>query len=380
MSNSATAPVRAEHRGRERGARGPAGRLVVGDHVGQPAAEAAQAVRRAGLRPGLDRSLGCDANLVGLIVAQDPPAGGELARNAMVTLYVAAPGPALTQETAEPDIHRDDQPARFLIAAEAELGQTDAAPPQESARRPRKPRLAAGARTEAFEPPSEPKAPIQQSAGREEPPLGQEPTAPRWDVQPYAEEPRSHAFQEAVLPETGEQELPHEEFTVHREDVFAGRAGELPAWRRVYPRKGVAATLRRPLAWAAAHPVLATTTCAMLIVWAAIAVMSTLAGRPSHTPSASAISRREPDTRFPKTTGGRVPARARTVRPTSSGSAGTQDRAAPPRPAPAKAGRRTARPVKASVQPASGSPPSSPPGAVRAPSVPAQSSGGPFSP
>jgi len=49
-------------------------------------------VRRAGLCPGLDRSFGCEAELIGLVVAQEPAAGSDLARNGMVTLYVAAPG------------------------------------------------------------------------------------------------------------------------------------------------------------------------------------------------------------------------------------------------------------------------------------------------
>jgi hypothetical protein len=58
----------------------------------QPAGDAAQGVRRSGLCPGLDRSFGCEAELIGLVVAQEPAAGSDLARNGMVTLYVAAPG------------------------------------------------------------------------------------------------------------------------------------------------------------------------------------------------------------------------------------------------------------------------------------------------
>ena len=54
---------------------------MVGEYVGQLAADAAQAVRRAGLKPGLDRSFGCEPELLGLVVAQDPVAGSDLARN-----------------------------------------------------------------------------------------------------------------------------------------------------------------------------------------------------------------------------------------------------------------------------------------------------------
>ena len=80
------------------------GSLIVGDHVGQPAATAAQAVRRAGLRPGLDRSFGHPTEETGRIVAQEPAAGSEITRNAMVTLYVAAPGPESAPAGEEPTL------------------------------------------------------------------------------------------------------------------------------------------------------------------------------------------------------------------------------------------------------------------------------------
>ena len=79
--------------------------LVVGDHVGAPAGDAAQAVRRAGMRPALDRSFGHSAAETGTVVEQDPAAGSEVARNAMVTLYVAAPQPgAPVDSTGEPGV------------------------------------------------------------------------------------------------------------------------------------------------------------------------------------------------------------------------------------------------------------------------------------
>jgi hypothetical protein len=78
----------------------PRGNVLVGEYVGRTAVDAAQAVRRVGLRPGLERSLGCEPELVGQVVAQEPPPGSELARNSMVTLYVGAPGPAPSDDGA----------------------------------------------------------------------------------------------------------------------------------------------------------------------------------------------------------------------------------------------------------------------------------------
>jgi hypothetical protein len=51
---------------------------------------------RAGLRASAADearcSLGCEPEVIGRVVAQHAPAGAELARNVIVTLYVAAPG------------------------------------------------------------------------------------------------------------------------------------------------------------------------------------------------------------------------------------------------------------------------------------------------
>jgi len=110
--------------------------------VGEPAGQAAQAVRRAGLRPGLDRSFGCAPELVGQVVAQEPPAGGELPRNGLVTLFVAAPG-AGPQETVEPAANVTPRPSEDE--------------PSPRARRRRKRGLAGGAPRIA---PSPPPAPV----------------------------------------------------------------------------------------------------------------------------------------------------------------------------------------------------------------------------
>ena len=102
---------------------GPSGRQVVGEYVGQPAGDAAQAVRRAGLCPGLDRSFGCEPELIGLVVAQEPVAGSDLARNGMVTLYVAAPGsgPMDEEPAASEIVSGASAPARAMaVLAEVE--------------------------------------------------------------------------------------------------------------------------------------------------------------------------------------------------------------------------------------------------------------------
>ena len=83
-------------------ARSAVGRIEVSDHVGEPAGRAAQAVRRSGLRPALERSFGYDTELVGSVVAQEPAAGGELARGGTLTLFVAAPAPPRPTEPQPP--------------------------------------------------------------------------------------------------------------------------------------------------------------------------------------------------------------------------------------------------------------------------------------
>lgn len=80
----------------------PGGRAIVADYVGCAASEATQAIRRAGLRPGLERSYGYVAELTGQVVSQEPEAQSELPRGSLVRIYVAAPAP---QEL--PDSTRD---------------------------------------------------------------------------------------------------------------------------------------------------------------------------------------------------------------------------------------------------------------------------------
>jgi hypothetical protein len=64
-----------------------------------PAAQAAVAVRRAGLRPALERTFHWGEDTHGLVVAQEPPAGSEVALDSTVLLFISAPG----ERRSEPD-------------------------------------------------------------------------------------------------------------------------------------------------------------------------------------------------------------------------------------------------------------------------------------
>ncbi len=246
---------------------GPSGRQVVGDYVGQHASDAAQAVRRAGLRPGLDRSFGCAPELVGQVVEQEPTAGSDLARNGLVTLYVAAPG------VAEIAAEEHPAPASSPVPAALDAPDEDALSSAEPRRR-RKPGRATRA-PQVFGAAPAPVAPggrrssgarAQDAETASEAESDTEPAcAPAW---PSEEEPREEVGDEGA----GDQLT--EEFVVHVDDLFAGR--ERPAWRRVYPRRGLRVQL-------AGHPWLVGIVGVMLAAWVVVGVAAALAG---HSPSA----------------------------------------------------------------------------------------------
>jgi hypothetical protein len=213
---------------------GPAGRLAVGEYVGHLAAQAAQAVRRAGLRPGLDRSFGCSPKLLGQVVAQEPPAGSELARNGLVTLYVAAPSVPQAEEN--------------------DVGDVEEHPP--------------------FEEPAD--APSEQDTLE-------------WDLPSPAEPVCSD--EEGQHEESGEQwadgELTDEELVAQVDDLFAGRVTSgRGGWRRAYPprsTRGVRARL-------AEHPWLIRAVGGMLAAWAVVGGAAALAGHPTSTKHAHVAS------------------------------------------------------------------------------------------
>jgi hypothetical protein len=223
---------------RDQQARGGAtrGRLLVTDYVGQTAADAAQAIRRAGLRPGLERSLGCEPELFGQVVAQEPPAGSELARNAMVTLYVAAPGAAAADDAPAGQAAPSSQPA---VPASATAEQAFSAgngirQAKPTLRRRRKPRPAERSPRFSDTPPApvRPEADLAHVASSV---LTDGELTKEWvsHDEPLSAAPDTSELREETLDEYGDHEKSHEKFVVHADNVFAGRAGV--TWRRVYP-------------------------------------------------------------------------------------------------------------------------------------------------
>jgi PASTA domain len=195
-------------------------RLVVGDYVGQMAAGAAQAVRRTGLRPGLERSLGCEPEAVGHVLAQEPAAGSELARNTVVTLYVGAPGAAANGDQGGEQAAREVEHQPQAATEETPLapGEPQVLPTERRRRKPRPPMLGSAALALDGDP-------RQQWIGSA-------------DIAP-SEAPDQHEPQDEALDDPeDERRLTHadEELVTHADDVLAGRAGS--PWRRVYPSRG----------------------------------------------------------------------------------------------------------------------------------------------
>ena len=230
---------------------GSTGRQIVGDYTGQRAGDAAQAVRRAGLRPGLERSFGCDPSLLGLVVSQEPEAGSALARNGMVTLHVAAPGNGNATDEGTPVA-----PAKLTPASEAPQAPAGVERDRESrdaasvARRRRKPGLA-GRTGQVFEiPPAPlPPAPPEEAWVWEDGEALGEPVESETAVEGDGWE-----FSEEISEEDVFDGLTAEEFVVHVDDVFAGRTGR---WRPARPTRRAREAGEGIRGRLAAHPWLA---------------------------------------------------------------------------------------------------------------------------
>ena len=237
MTDRTASAGRAVERSKSARRGGPSGRQAVGDYVGQPAGDAAQAVRRAGLRPGLDRSFGCAEELIGLVVAQEPTAGSSMARNGMVTLYVAAPGSEPIDEGTDAARVESGGPEPAAVASvEAEQAEAASAPARVRRRKRGRARRAAP----VFDAPPAP-APPDRASASELPTvvLAQPAVEPPWEWQPEPGEPDGEPLDDEAPEELGEEAAADEEFVVHVEDVLAGRSG--PArWRGVYPRRRAA--------------------------------------------------------------------------------------------------------------------------------------------
>ena len=337
------------------------GTVTVGDYLGVPAADAARAVRRLGLRPGLDRQFGGGPETIGLVLAQDPDAGGGAQRGAMVTLYVSAPTVAVEEPEQEPEQEQGQEPQPRSDAPEAQRSPAATGRATSTrARRKRRERPAAPTRCEPraqaipAEGPAPPSVPAahQRSQGPDSDQAGQsaEHTDPAWDQLPLA-----------------------------MRDVFGSQAPGL-SHRSRYPHKPLRLRVRGGWAWLKTHPALAL----FALVLLALSVSGTLA--PGHN-----ANRRTPEA----TTASAAPARRTRV-----GSGPRADRAKRSRRRPASGkplrtarvvahaaarGRAGAPVVQAGQQSAPASsgiatgehPPSA--GSTGTPAA-TQSGGGPFSP
>lgn len=370
---------------------GPSGRQAVGDYVGQPAGDAAQAVRRAGLRPGLDRSFGCAEELTGLVVAQEPTAGSDLARNGMVTLYVAAPGnEPVDGDTDAAGLDPDVPPPVPPAAAQAEVAQSEApsAPARVRRRKPGRARRAAP----AFDPPPAP-VPVDRDAEAQPPTvtLAQPAVEQGWDWSPETFEQDGEQLDDDASNGLGEHEFPHDEFVVHLddvEDVLAGR-GDGTVWRRAYPRRhriGRRGDGRGVRAWLGQHRLAAGAVGVALVLWAVVGIASALDGHHTHTTTTSADSQRPAGTH--RTTAAKpapaLSSKALPAAPRSSPAQSTQPRprhSARRRPAPLLR-EAVAPPVAPPKETATPTAPSTPAARASAPPAPAQeqTQGGLFSP
>lgn len=220
------------------GGPGLKGLLRVGDHVGQSAGEAAQAIRRAGLRPGLERCFGFGEQQTGLVVEQDPPAGAELARNGLVRIYVAAPGGDADHEQEE------DREAASTVEFAAEAGsvELDAQP-------------ADGDPSELDEPAVEPE------------------TEQDWQLADAAGEREADCAADERSPRAPSEE----QLLALAERVFAERAAcaQRP---RAWPTRRLLAAGRRRLAGWRRRSVLVRCAWAMLALWLAVGVLAALLG------------------------------------------------------------------------------------------------------
>ena len=384
MSNTRATRAREPHRAQAVGRGSPGGRLLVGEYVGQAAGAAAQAIRRAGLRPGLDRSFGCAPDLVGQVVGQEPLPGSDLGRNGLVTLYVAAPGVVQADRDADHDQGDGEEAgataSRFAATAR-ELSQEVTT----RTRRRRKPGRAANLQHvfELAPPPSlpphrEPSSPAQAEG------VGVDPT-PEWDYggpDPAFTPPDNDAPREEAVDERVGDELVQEEFVAEADDLFAGRASAgLPAWRRVYPRP----TGRGFRARLAEQPWPVRAAGGMLAACAVVSVVAALDGHPASVHQASAVSgagRAEAPTIHAAETSARLRPAAHSAKASHPMRAPRRRQVAPrhkPRPAPTSGAVPHVQ--EARVQ---SSPPPQPdlPAHASAPSPPAheQTQGGLFSP
>lgn len=230
---------------------GSRGAVIVGDYLGAPAAQAARAVRRVGLRPGLDRQFGGDPQTVGLVVAQEPDAGSEAPRGAMITLYVSAP--AASVQGLEEDasvgapMHGGDPqvpPSPSGAVAASSAG---------GVRRKRRERPTAPAPARSDEAPQRIDADV----------------PPRPSV--FAGPEREQTGRDQAAGTFGEEDLACDPMTLAMRDVFKPDAGGFRD-RSIYPRRPVSLRMRGAWVRLKTHWAVATVACMLLALCVSVAV------------------------------------------------------------------------------------------------------------
>jgi hypothetical protein len=339
------------------------GSVTVGDYLNSPAAAAVRAVRRVGLSPGLDRQFGGEPQTIGLVVAQDPQAGSEIARGAMVTLYVSAPAagaPDEPQARSEVASEERDQVSEIALHPEVEP-QAAHAPAVSATASPARPRRKRRARPSATGEGGHPQAPVPTAA-------------PPPEMLDERDDQRAPTHQHDPEANITDAEPAWDQLTFEMRNVFA--AGPLGLARRsLYPRKPLSLRAHTCSAWVRGHKASALTACAVLAL-------------------AMSLGATREQTASSRTTGP-IAASAPPARRSTSLRTTPAARTHPPQLAPAAPGHRhthaarRARPHATAGTPAPASPPSPPVPAApetapqrsapgSAPAAP--SGGGPFSP
>lgn len=232
------------------------GRVHVGDYVGQLAAEATQAVRRAGLRPGLDRCQGYEPAQIGHVIAQDPDAGSEVPRNSIITLHVAAPAPSAAHEPAETGHAGHDAPAPEVDTPSTSMSELSTFHSQPRGEQAAYPRL----EDSRDEQQASSSHPATSGAGVED-----QPTA-IFDLRgDTSEQQRDQPVDEQLL--------------AHADELFAAHAGEHPVWPGDYRSLAglrAAGQLRRARGWFSRRSRPAKVASVLVGVWVAIWLLAIL--------------------------------------------------------------------------------------------------------
>jgi hypothetical protein len=361
------------------------GQATVEDHLGAHAGEAARAVRRAGLRPALDRQVGHPAEAVGRVVAQEPAGGQMLARGAMVTLYVAAPSPA--EAPSSEDRHGNALVPGGDVARAAESPSASA---QTAARAAGARRRRASFSYHAADPTGVPANFVLRSAshgashserGRGRCGPVDEHPLPRRELAEYPSIPaaESAAATWSAAAEGSEEPAPSGASAGPSSDVLESMRNAFARTnrRRLYPREPLSLRALAALSWARRRAV-RLVICVLLLVWVTFAISH----RGTGSPEPRAGVRRAPGSRASKPTASRIaapgspavraprhPRRPRHLRPLVRSAPAHSVRQPPPEPHPQQPPpERVPAPSRTAVPQPTPTP------------TPARSTGGPFSP